>query len=156
MNFRKGGDIMSKLTNKTDKSDKSFQKGLRVITVASVIIALVSWIFNLGWYRVFLTWIPIPFAYTIAFLIINFKVIKRALEFTHLRKYILLSNATYLLSYLLFPDGGDIGGMYVFFGLIKNSIVAGIAMYAALILFVATVVILILECIALKECKELS
>ena len=71
-----------------------------------------------------------------------------------MKKYIILSCTTYLLSYLLFPDGGDIGSMYLFFGLIRNDMIANIMMYIAPIIFIVNITVLILECLELKKCKS--
>ncbi len=59
-----------------------------------------------------------------------------------------------MLTYLLLPDFGDVGGAYLLFRLIKNDTVANLMMYVAPVLFVANVAILILECIELRKGKS--
>jgi len=125
-----------------------------VITIFSVLIMSASWIFNLGWYRFVLIFIPIPLIHTIAFLIINIKCANRISDFKCLGKYILISSVTYLLPHLLFPDGGDIGGMYLFFGLIKNDAIAYVMMPIAIIAFVINIIVLIIEGKIMRKCKK--
>ena len=125
-----------------------------LVIISSVFVTLVSWIFNMGWYRVILTWIPIPLIHTIAFLIINIKSANRVSIYKFLRKYIILSSVTYLLAYLLLPDGGDIGGMYLFFSLIRNDSIANIMMYISLIIFIVNIAVLSIEYLELRKCKS--
>ncbi len=121
--------------------------------ILSVIIMFLSWIFNMGWYRVILTWVPLPLIHTIVFLLINIRAANNVSSLKSLRKYIILSCITYLLPYLLFPDGGDIGGMYLFFGLIRNDTIANIMMYVTPIIIIANITILIFEYLELRKCK---
>ena len=58
-----------------------------------------------------------------------------------------------MVSYLSFPDGGDYGPMYVFFGLVHNDIVARIAGVICVIGFVANIIVLIFQ---LKEIKKIK
>ncbi len=125
-----------------------------LMIISFALIMLASWIFNLGWFRVILTWIPIPLIHTIAFLFINIKSINRVSTFKELEKYIILSSVTYLLPYLLLPDFGDVGGMYFFFGLIRNDVAAKITFCIAPVLFIANLSILELERKELKKCEK--
>jgi hypothetical protein len=114
---------------------------------------LASWIVNIGWYRIILTWIPIPLIHTVAFIIVNFKAIRNVAHSDKLKKYISWSWATYLTAYLLFPDGGDDGAVRVFFNLIRNDVLCTIAMCAAIICFCANVAVLSLE---YDDCKKIK
>ena len=125
-----------------------------VMTALCVVIMLCSWILNMGWFRVILTWLPLPLIHTVFFILINLKAAAKASSSQRLEKYMILSCLTYLLPYLLFPDGGDIGGMYFFFGLIHNDTVAKIMMYITPILFNINIAVLILESIELRRCKS--
>ena len=124
------------------------------LMVLSALVLLASWILNMGWYRFVFTIIPIPLMHTVAYLIINIKAIRRSSSFQGLDKYIILSAVSYMLSYSLFPDDGDIGETYFFFGLIHNDAIADIMMYVACIGLIANVALLVLECIQLKKCKN--
>ncbi len=129
-------------------------KKWRMLAILSVVIMSLSWIFNMGWFRVILTWIPLPLIHTIVFLLINIKTANKVSSFKRLKKYIILSCITYLLPYLLFPDGGDAGGMYLFFGLVRNDTIANIMMYIVPIVFVVNIAVLIFEYLELRKCKS--
>lgn len=122
--------------------------------ISSVVIMFISWVFNLGWFRVILTWIPIPLIHTIVFLVINIKSVNRVSAFRYLEKYIILSSGTYLLAYLLFPDFGDVDGAYCFFGLIRNGVNVGVMMAMSVAVFAVNIVVLVLEGIAIRKCKN--
>lgn len=117
--------------------------GWYVISVFCVLIMLISWVFNMGWYRVILTWFMFPVIHSIIFLWVNFKVASEISRSNGLNKPLLVSCITYLLPYLIFPDGGDIGGMYLFFGLIRNDTVANIMSMIAPIILIIHVAVLI-------------
>ena len=119
--------------------------GYYIVTLLCVAVMFISWIVNIGWYRIILTWIPIPLIHTIAFVVIDFKAATNVAHSDKLKKYIPLSWATYLAAYLLFPDGGDEGTVRVFFNLIQNDVLCTVAMCASIILFAFNVVILSLE-----------
>ena len=124
-----------------------------LITIFTVVIMFLSWLFNIGWFRIILMWIPIPLLHTIFFMLINFKASAKVLSFKNLEKYMIYSCVTFLLSYLLFPDFGDIGGAYFFFGLIKNTFFSGIIIYVSVGLWIANIIFLVLEYLELKKCK---
>ena len=145
--FRKEAQIVKANGNRISKK-------WYLIIISSVFVMLASWIFNMGWYRVILTWIPIPLIHTIAFLIINIKSANRVSNYKFLRKYIILSSVTYLVTYLFLPDGGDVGGMYAFFTIIRNDIITNIMMYISLVCFVVNIAVLFIECLQLKKCKS--
>ena len=116
-----------------------------ILMLVCVVIMIPSWIFNLGWIRVFLTMILFPIVHLVAFVIINISVLKKLHLSAKLKTYTALSYVSFVFAYLLFPDAGDVGTMYFFFGLIHNDVAAYIAMIAALVCFVAHVVCTILQ-----------
>ena len=139
---------------RTKKDGNSTAISWYIVTILSVVIMFASWILNFGWFRVFLTWIPIPLAHTVAFVWINLKVASKVSEHKPFKKLIALSCLTFLLTYLAFPDGGDIGGAYVFFGLIRNDVVVYIATYVTLFALIFNIVIFVLEIRELLKLKN--
>ena len=142
-----------RLSRKTEKTNGEKAIVYRAVTVLCVVIMLASWIVNIGWYRIILTWIPIPLIHTVAFIIVNLKAISNMGRADKLKKYIPWSWGTYLTAYLLFPDGGDDGSVRVFFNLIRNDVLCTIAMCAAIICFCANVAVLSLE---YDNCKKIK
>ena len=110
-----------------------------------------SWFMNFGWYRVFLTWIPIPYIHFILFLVINSLAIFCLKRSKPLKVMYILSNLTFMFAYFAFPDGDDFGGSYMFFTLIRNSKIIAIAEIAAIVLFAINVLILFIEVIFLID-----
>lgn len=127
------------------KNGDSTARTWHILTLVSVLFMAASWVLNFGWYRVFLTWIPLPLGHIVAFMLINFKVASKASAHKPLNKLIGMSCLTFLLTYLSFPDGGDVGGAYMFFSLIKNEVVIYISTYVVLIALILNIVILALE-----------
>lgn len=129
-------------------------KKLSLLTVICVAVVILSWIFNMGWIRFALVFIPLPFVHTLAFLIINTKAAKKIPEFPKLKKMLMYSCLTYVLTYLLLPDGGDVGGMYMFFGLIKNDAIVSVAFYLASAAAVASIALLCSLIFTLRAKKD--
>ncbi len=125
------------------QSPKSVKYGFLIILC--VFIAAASWIFNMGWIRLIFTLFAFPVVYTAFFLIVNSKALPRLLFSVKLKIYTLLSCATYLLSFLFLPDGGDYGPMYVLFGLIRNDIFVDISYILCEISFAAFVLVSVFQ-----------
>ena len=117
-------------------------------------IMIPSWIFNIGWYRLILTFLAFPVIHYVLFAIINGKAMLKLFLSKKLKIYTLLSYVTYIIFYLSFPDGGDYGPMYVFFGLINNNNTAKIAGALCLISFIAHTIIAILQLIEIGKIKS--
>ena len=126
----------------------------RFIIILCVPLAILSWLFNMGWLRVILTVSALPLIHTLFFLLVNIKATGCVVTSKTMPKYILLSCASYLLSNFLFPDAGDYGPMYLFFGLIRNDAVASVAMCIAPLMLVFNILILICEYSKLRSFKS--
>ena len=123
-------------------------KGLCILIVAA------SWILNMGWYRVILTWLTVPFVHPVIFAVINGKVLPNLIYSAKLRAYTLTTYITYVLMYAFFPDGGDIGSAYVFFGLINNNTAVHILGVLSTVSLVAYIVFTILQIIESGKAKK--
>ena len=125
-----------------------------ILTVLCAVAALISWIFNFGWLRVFLSLFGFPLFYGAFFCFANSMAAARLAEMDAMKKYIPWSCITYLLAYLCFPDGGDTGEMYVLFSLIRSDTVSTVALCLSLAAFVANIILLILEIIMASKWKK--
>lgn len=110
-------------------------------------VAGVSWITNLGWFRIYITILAIPFIHTVAFFFVNYFSAARIDNSPWLRRLTPASYITYLAGYLLFPDVADVGGMYMFFGFIRNDAIAALCGWLAVAAFVANVIITVCQLI---------
>lgn len=131
------------MSTKKDRNNSKLKYNL--ISILFVIISIVSWVFNMGWLRFIMTFLAVPIIHTIAFIIINSFSLSYIDKSVKLKRYVNLSYITYLLGYLSLPDGGDVGPMYVFFGLIHNDIVANISYIISSISFIGNIVLFILQ-----------
>lgn len=122
--------------------------------IGCVFLVAASWIFNMGWLRVILIWVPVP----IVHLAIMLALVCKACEVIHLsqrlKKYTLLSLVTYCAAYLLLPDFGDVGGAYMLFGLIRGDSVATVAFVFAALSAVVNICMLIFMNDETKKLKQ--
>ena len=125
-----------------------------VIMILCILIVAASWILNMGWYRVILTWLTVPFVHPVIFAIINAKALPNLIHSAKLRVYTLITYITYVLMYAFFPDGGDVGSAYVFFGLINNSTAVHILSILSTVSLVAYIVFTILQIIESGKVKK--
>ena len=117
------------------------QKVFNAVSLLCVLIMAVSWFMNFGWFRFALTIMPIPLVHIAVFLIL----INIAMKYEGKKFCIIsvLTQITFLLTYLLFPDGGDIGGMYVFFGRIHSDTIAMVCWGISVCMFLVNAALLV-------------
>lgn len=117
--------------------------------IISIFLMFISWTFNLGWLRVLLTWLSFPVIHAVIFGIINGKSLLKLHLSVRLKIYTLLSFVSYIISYFAFPDGGDGGTMYVFFGLLHGDAATSVAFTICYWSFITHLVITVLQIIEL-------
>ena len=126
------------------------------LMIFCLFIMIPSWIFNIGWYRLLLTFLAFPVVHYVLFAIINGKSMVRLFFSKKLKIYLWISYSTYIISYLSFPDGGDYGPMYVFFGLINNNHVIKVAGVLCAISFIAHIIVSVLQIIEINKIKQVE
>ena len=109
----------------------------------SVLIMLASWLMNMGWMRVLGTWLLLPLHHSALFIAANLVSARHYGDDAEVSELMVWSHITFLLPYILLPDGGDIGPMYFCFGLVRNDTAALIAFIAAVIVFIVHIVIIV-------------
>ena len=124
------------------KSDRH-SNAVILTSLILVVIAAVSWILNAGWLRVFLTVVGAPFLHSIVFIVMSVFASKHARDSRRIRIASIVYQLTYILSYLCFPDGGDIGGMYFFFGLIHNDVLVSTAFFICIMSLISHFIVFI-------------
>lgn len=128
-----------------------------LLSVFSVLIAGVSWVLNMGWLRFFMTFLLVPFIHAFLVYIISLLSVKYYDRVAKLKLLNMIFLASYLFAYMFFPDGGDYGPMYCFFGLIKNDIFVTIAYYvsvAALMLHIVMFILIVVKMVKSRTCKN--
>lgn len=136
---------------KSIKKNSAEQRRVIILTWISLFVAALSWVLNIGWLRIIMTFLLAPFIHAIVFFAINFSVAKYVSQSPKIKKLNLFFIITYLLLYIFLPDGGDVGGLYLFFGLIHNDTLAYVGEFISSLAFVAHVVFLIMQVIEMGK-----
>lgn len=118
---------------------------LSILTFLCIVFAISAWFLNFGWCRFFLTIIPIPFVYSAFFVISNYTASVYVKKSLSLKISMVLSYISYIAAFALFPDGGDIGGMYAFFALIKDKAVVEICSCVSIFAFALSIACLVYQ-----------
>lgn len=116
-----------------------------VMMIVCVVIMAASWVLNIGWYRVILTWLAVPIVHAVVFFILNAVALPNLMHSKKLKVYTLLTYVFFVFTYAFFPDGGDVGPAYVFFGLIKNDTAAHVLGVLSVVSLLAYIVFTILQ-----------
>ena len=141
--------IVKALTNSTPSYKKTV-----IAALISIAVAAASWVFNMGWIRFFMTFLLIPIVHAIVFLLSNLSFAKYTGKSSVMEKLNAFFIITYLISYLLMPDAGDIGEMYFFFGLIQSDNLSNIAFFVSNIAFICHIVLFVLQIIKINKIKQ--
>ena len=139
---------------KLGKINTSNKKKTILISIFSIILAAVSWITNMGWIRFIMTLMMIPFIHAIIFFITDLYIASYIDKYWNIKLLNLLFYITYLLLYIFLPDGGDVGELYFFFGLIHSNVLSYIAQAISGIAFLVHIVLLILQIIQVAKIKK--
>lgn len=132
---------------------KKQQRWWRLASVLCVFIAVASWVFNMGWIRLALTFLLVPLIHAIVFLCIHLKAAKIPSE--RIWNWIRISSCVgYVFSNLMFPDGGDNGELYFMFGLLDCESFFSIALYAAILFFVIHVVATVWMLVVMRKHRK--
>jgi len=124
------------------------------IMVMCILMVAASWTLNMGWYRLILTWLTVPFIHPIIFAVINSKALPNLIYSAKLKIYTLITYITYVLMYSFFPDGGDVDSAYAFFGLISNDTVVYILGLLSTVCLVTYIIFTILQIIESGKVKK--
>ncbi len=125
---------------KIGKPLTTFYTAATLFCFASV---LLSGFFNIGWIRFILIVSGIALVHPIALIVIIHTALKFVDWSASIKVLIVSAYITYVLGYFLLPDGGDIGPVYMFFGLIRTDVVVNLAFLLSPCLLIANAVILI-------------
>ena len=137
------------------RKNKFFGKTRTIILSISLILLVAAlWIFNMGWFRVILTWMLVPVIHAVVFFFINLNSAKYFENSKKLKLLNIFFILTYVMSYLLFPDFGDVGGMYFFFGMVRSDALSNIAFLSSVILFIVHIVLLFMQIAEIHKVKK--
>ena len=147
-----GGTIIAIV--KSCKQGNHSKRNAVLASVLCIVIAGFSWVLNMGWIRFIMTFMLIPFIHAIIFFLTNLFTAGYIPKSKKLRNMNIFFYITYLLFYILLPDGGDVGGMYVFFGLIHSDLFSNICNAISHAAILGHIVLLILQIIEVIKTKK--
>ena len=139
---------------KAKADNSSYYKKSVISSLVLMGIVAVSWIFNMGWIRFFLTIVSAPLIHAIVFFLVNMFVAGYMGKSRFVVKLNSLFMITYILFYLLYPDGSDTGEMYFFFGLIHSNALSSIANILSTWIFTAHIILIVLQLVAVAKTKD--
>ncbi len=123
----------------------STRSKLNILSAVLILVAAASWVLNIGWLRVILTWFLAPVSHAALFFLGNHFCAKYISENKWLKLVTVCSYVIYLSLYLLLPDFGDVGQGYLFFHLIESNVAASVCMVISEGLFFLHIAILVAQ-----------
>lgn len=136
------------------KTGSAVKLKYNIISIVCTILVAVSYVFNIGWLRVFGLWLGIPFIHAMIFIASNSLSADYIEHSPMLRINVVITDITYFLAYALLPDFGDIEGPYAFFGLIHNEALVTVCGVVAQIAFVANIICIVNQFIRRSSIKK--
>ncbi|MBR5011193.1 MAG: hypothetical protein IKY12_01405 [Clostridia bacterium] len=124
------------------------------ISVLCVVVMAASWFLNFGWIRFILTLYMIPLIHAAVFVSTSNFSAAHVNQSKRLKIYTILYYVTYVLGYVTLSDAGDDGPMYVFFGLIRNSIIVDLSYYVSFLFFLAHTALFVLQIVEVIIAKR--
>ena len=138
----------------TKKHMKKPHKAFVIVPFVILIISVAAYILNMGWYRVILLIFPIAPLHGILFFFTSLYASDHASSNRTTLTFSLINYILFPMTYILLPDFEDIGGTYMFFGLIKNDAIINAASPVAVLSFIASVALILLQLITTFTLKR--
>lgn len=134
------------------KKAKGKNKIYGIYMCLCVVVATISYFFNMGWIRMVIA--PLP---AILLIILYWKINSDSIELidktNKLNIFIILNGITLLLSNFLLSDYGDTNG-YVFFGQVKDRNIISICDLIFPVMLILHITVLLLQLIYTKKLKK--
>ena len=136
------------------KKNNLTKNKLLLLSVICIVIATLSLVLNIGWIRFGMIIMLIPIIQPILFLMTNLYASQLFVDSPRLRITNYLFIATYLIFWVLLPDGGDIGPSYCLFNLVRNDAFTDVAWAMSGIVGIAHIVFFVLQIIQFVKIKK--
>ena len=134
---------------------KIFGKKILTITMSIICILIVAstWLFNLGWLRLFMSVVLIP--HSVIFVFMNLYSAK----YFDISKKVKMLNAlfvfTFVIAYVFMPDSSDINS-YGFWGLVHDEQILNVAELISAIGFVGHITTFVIQLLHIEKIKKIS
>ena len=136
------------------KNKSPFKKTMYIVPAVSILVFGLSWVFNYGMIRMTLSFVALPFLYSLVLFLYNILVA----EYAEKSKKIVILNiafyVTFILANLFMPDKGNIGPGYLFFGLIKGYKISRVATLVSWIMIAVHAVLFVWQIIEVSLIKK--
>ena len=126
-----------------------------IVSIVSLLIAGVSWVFNMGWLRFYLILQLVPLIHSVIFFYMNLLVAKHFDKSQKIKRLNLFFLISFLILYILMPDMpiGNDGGMFFLFGLIHHRMLNIFAIFTSITAFVGHIVLLVMQIAEMDKMK---
>ncbi len=122
-----------------------------LLSIISILVVIATWVFNLGWLRLFMTVVLVP--HIVLFVFMNLYSTKYFDNSKRIKILNIFFILTFLVAYVFMPDGDDIRS-YAFFGLVHNENILNIAEIISTVAFVGNVVTFIMQIVVIEKIKK--
>ena len=134
---------------------KIFNKKILTIIMSIIFVLIVAstWLFNLGWLRLFMSVVVIP--HSVIFVFMNLYSAK----YFDISKKVKMLNAlfvfTFVITYVFMQDSSDINS-YGFWGLVHDKQILNIAELISAIGFVSHITTFVIQLLQIEKIKKIS
>ncbi|MBE7036870.1 MAG: hypothetical protein E7403_06230 [Ruminococcaceae bacterium] len=125
-----------------------------IISLICIVVTAASWFFNMGWFRVIMTFMLIPIVQPLLFLITNLYASLYTAESPGVKVINLFFIITHLMFWVLLPDFADIGPTYFLFNLVRHDDLSMIALMVACMAGLAHIVLFIIQMVQFLKFKK--
>ncbi len=130
------------------------KKSTVLISVCCIFVAAASWILNIGWLRFIMTLFLVPFIHAAVFFTVNVVASYYSENSPKLKITNLLFCITYIMAYVLYPDIGDFGPGYFFFGLFNNREVVSVVQKIADATVILHIILFVVQLVFIAMAKN--
>lgn len=127
---------------------------LNLLSILFIAVMLASWLLNLGWLRLVLTYTLFPVIHSVIFFLGNNFSAKYIAENKAVKYITISSYATFLLPHILMPDTSYIGEAYIFFHIIETNTIVDVCTKLGLLTFAVHIALVFAQyilCICLRR-----
>lgn len=130
------------------------KKAVIIMSLCSVGIVAASWLLNIGWLRFIMTLFLVPFIHAAVFFTVNIVAAHFWENSFKLKVCNLLFVATYVLTYVLYPDSGNADSVYFFFGLVHNPVAVSVVQKIANCMMMLHLVLFVVQLVFVATAKK--
>ncbi|MEE0944014.1 MAG: hypothetical protein UIM24_00995 [Clostridia bacterium] len=134
---------------------KIFNKKILTIIMSIICILVVAstWLFNLGWLRLFMSAVVIP--HSVIFVFMNLYSAKYFDKSKKVKMLNVIFVFTFLIAYVFMPDSSDINS-YGFWGLIHDEQILNVAELISTIGFIVHITTFVIQLLQTEKIKKIS